>query len=192
MYRLIILTLIFVQLSFQPNTDAFFHCKRLVKQFYECKNLKMKAVDNQTFERLSIKYQPDSSISENLLNDSFYQENLGNLSLSQTFDLFWTIYESGHNCTSDFCKCASFDHIDSLGKYSKWFRNRGTFDQVKKTIVEMYEKNPDEQSDLSDLSALDAFCEKYDLFPFGSFITSKKIISCAEFDENSLVRFIYI
>lgn len=200
--KLLVLTLFLVYLSLRPNSEAFFHCKRLVRQFYECKHLQMTPVDNETYSQLSIRFEPYRSLADNRLNDSFYQDHLGNLSLAQAFDLFWTIYEYGHlNCSSQTngsggnelpCKCVSFDDIDSMGKYAKLFRgSREIFDEVKRTIVAMYADQVagDEQAapDFSDMSALDAFCERVDLFPFGSLITSSKILSCADFDENSLV-----
>lgn len=176
------------------SSEAFFHCKRLVKQYHECKHLNMTPVDNQTFLSLGVRYQPNPAIKVgNQLGDEFYREHLGNLTLAQAFDLFWSIYdEAGRsNCSSasvEFCKCASFSDIDTMGKYAKWFRTRDVFGQVKRTIVDMYEKNPNVPLDLSDMTPLDAFCEKYDMFPFSSLITSQKIISCADLDETRLVR----
>ena len=152
-------------------------CFELIQQYCECKNLVMIDPNNAPkypndykktgFNFLNEEYNyqpktyiPDPTIENNLLNDAFYQSlNLNQMTIDQAMNLFRTIYNEIYNCNSTFCNCVKtgiiMDYMSGeYNRYSLYFLNETTFEQVK---IILFEFNNKFQSDMLNYSSLQTF-----------------------------------
>lgn len=125
-----LLMIIFSTLMWSTNVDC--QCYDLIKQYFECKYLNM-SIRNNTWQMLD--YLPDSSKPNNYLSDRVYKRYLNKMNFNEAMQLFQKIYKITENCSTEFCKCVAWKHIDKNIKYSIFFRNETNFKQVKKILL---------------------------------------------------------
>lgn len=120
-------------------TQVELRCYDLVKQYYECQNLTMTKMN---YSMNQVYYYPNYSIPNNKLNDSFYQRlGLENMTFNRAMDLFRLIHTRTNNCTTEFCNCVSFHHIDTSNSYfSIYFRNETNFLQFRDIVASFINK----------------------------------------------------
>ena len=152
-------------------------CFELVQQYYECKNLVMidpntvpkypnnyiedpNNLPNDNYNYPPKTYIPNPSIANNQLNDAFYQSlNLNQMTIDQAMFLFRTIYNETYDCNSAFCNCTKtgiiMDYMNGeYNRYSLYFLNETTLDQVKIILSEF---NTKFQSNMKSYSSLQTF-----------------------------------
>jgi hypothetical protein len=189
------------------TTGVKSECFELVQQYYECKNLVM--IDpninistyppdmfdasnkpNENYKYPPKTYIPNPSISNNQLSDTFYQSlNLTNMTMEQAMDLFRTIYTEVNNCSSAFCNCTKtgiiMDYMNGeYNRYSLYFLNETTFDQVKIILTEF---NTRFKSDMKNYSSLQTF---FDLKNHSNQTLPTLAQFCMKYDYTD-ERFIY-
>jgi hypothetical protein len=191
--------LIFILALLNIITKVKSECFELVQQYYECKNLVMIDPNNVTYPESPFvfddsnkpiddnnyppkTYIPDATKPNNQLNDAFYQSlNLNQMTIDQAMFLFRTIYNETYDCSSAFCNCTKtgiiMDYMNGeYNRYSLYFLNETTLDQVKIILSEFntkFQSNMKSYSSLQtlfdskthsnqSLPTLAQFCMKYD------------------------------
>lgn len=192
--------------SFISSSISFatLSCNLQLQQFYECKHLVMKPLNASSHERLGgKKFAPDASIPGNRLNDSFLSDLLGKKSLSEALDLFFEIYTSLRNCSSNFCKCAdvrissisggggssSEDSPPPIDSDYNSFGSRERFEQVKRIIVEFDEKHGLVGSSFipfGPLPSLSRFCQKFERLLQKGVVLHDYMSNCSRFDRDDV------
>ena len=192
-------TLIIIFAVLTITTGVKSECFELVQQYYECKNLVM--IDpninistyppdmfdasnkpNENYKYPPKTFIPNPSIPNNQINDTFYQAlNLTQMTMDQAMVLIRTIYNEVNNCSSAFCNCTKtgiiMDYMNGeYNRYSLYFLNETTLDQVKIILSEFntkFQSNMKSYSSLQTLfdskthskqtlPTLAQFCMKYD------------------------------
>ena len=158
-------------------TEVKSECFELVQQYYECKNLIMidpnnvpkypndyiadpNNLPNDNYNYPPQTYIPDPTKPNNQLNDQFYQSlNLTQMTMNQAMDLIRAIYNETYNCSSVLCNCTKtgiiMDYMNGeYNRYSLYFLNETTLDQVKIILSEF---NTKFQSNMKSYSSLKTF-----------------------------------
>lgn len=124
-------------------------CFGLVKQYYQCRHLNM----TKSMSWFYTEYIPNSNIPNNTLTDAHFK-NLTRLSFDDGMNLIRRIYVETNNCTSEFCNCVNFNHVDLHGYYSMFFRNSTNYAPSKSILGDFIQKHKSQLLPREDLDPL--------------------------------------